>query len=118
MAFLLNDHPIETPHKCEVQPFIISRAERTADATMQLDIIASKRRVDIAWNMIEETKLLPIISELSSKSFHKITYPDPEFGDDHSIIVYRGDIKGEPTSVFSESGSRYWSGVKIALIEQ
>lgn len=118
MAFLIDDTPIKTPHSIEVSPFIISKAERTADGTMQMDIIASKRRIDIGWNMIQEVDIQPILSLLGSRSFHKITYPDPEYGDDHDIIAYRGDVVATPTSIYSPSGSRYWADVQIALIEQ
>ena len=115
MPMLLDGVQIKTPH-LEVGSFLLSKSERTADGTMTMDIIAEKRRLDLSWPVIEDTELQLIMSLLKSKTFHTVTYPDPEYGENHTIIAYRGDVSTEPGH--RVEGTRYWRDVSISLIEQ
>lgn len=115
MPMLLDGVQIKTPH-LEVGSFLISKSERTADGTMTMDIIAEKRRLDLDWPIIRDTDLQQILSLLKSKTFHTVTYPDPEHGEDHTITVYRGDAKSVPGH--KVEGTRYYTDVSISLIEQ
>lgn len=115
MPMLLDGVQIKTPH-LEVGSFLISKSERMADGTMAMDIIAEKRRLDLHWPLIKDVDLQQILSLLGSKTFHQVTYPDPEHGEDHTITVYRGDTKSVPGHRIE--GTRYYTDVSISLIEQ
>lgn len=115
MPMLLDGVQIKTPH-LEVGSFLISKSERTADGTMTMDIIAEKRRLDLTWPLIKDVDLQQILSLLKSKTFHTVTYPDPEYGEDRTITVYRGDVTTQ--AGHRVAGTRYWTDVSIALIEQ
>jgi hypothetical protein len=115
MPMLLDGMQIRTP-QLDVGTFVISKSERMADGTMAMDVIAEKRRLDLHWPLIKDVDLQQILSLLKSKTFHTVTYPDPEHGEDHTITVYRGDAKSVPGH--RVAGTRYWTDVSIALIEQ
>lgn len=115
MPMLIDGIQIKTP-QLEVGTFLISKAERTADGTMTMDIIAEKRRLDLRWPLIKDTELQQILSLLKSRTFHEVTYPDPEYGENHTIIAYRGDGRSVPGK--RVEGTRYWQDVSISLIEQ
>ena len=115
MPMLIDGIQIKTP-KLEVGGFEISKAERTSDGTMTKDVIAEKRRLDLTWPLIKDTDLQQILSLLKSKTFHTVTYPDPEHGEDRTITVYRGDAKAAPGH--KVEGTRYYTDVSISLIEQ
>lgn len=115
MPMLIDGIQIKTP-QLKVGTFLITKSERTADGTMTMDIIAEKRRLDLTWPIIRDTDLQQILSLLKSKTFHQVTYPDPEYGEDRTITVYRGDVTTE--TGHKVEGTRYWRDVSIALIEQ
>lgn len=115
MPMLIDGIQINAP-QLKVSSFLITKSERTADGTMTMDIIAEKRRLDLTWPIIKDTDLQQILSLLKSKTFHTVTYPDPEHGENHTITVYRGDVSTEPGH--RVEGTRYWRDVSIALIEQ
>jgi hypothetical protein len=115
MPMLLDGMQIRTP-QLDVGTFVISKSERMADGTMAMDIIAEKRRLDLTWPLIKDVDLQQILSLLKSKTFHTVTYPDPEHGEDRTITVYRGDAKAAPGH--KVEGTRYYTDVSISLIEQ
>ncbi|HHX29494.1 MAG TPA: hypothetical protein GX716_10885 [Firmicutes bacterium] len=115
MPMLIDGIQIKTP-QLNVGTFLITKSERTADGTMTMDIIAEKRRLDLDWPIIRDTDLQQILSLLKSKTFHTVTYPDPEHGEDRTITVYRGDVTTQ--AGHRVAGTRYWTDVSIALIEQ
>src|SRR5690606_41541117 len=76
----INGIPI-TPNPSSVERgiFRISNAERTADGTMMLEIIAVKRRVEIGWTHIRDSDykaLLVVIAQ--GGPGRQVRHPDPQ----------------------------------------
>jgi len=116
MPMYIDEIQIKTPTELKVGIFRLSKAERLASGKMVMDIIATKRRLDLSWEIIEDNELQKILDLLDSRVFHKVVYPDPQSGEEYPITAYVGDINQE---IFQERGGiRYWRDVSMALIEQ
>ncbi len=106
---------VKTPSDLKVGRFDISKSERASSGKMVMEIIATKRRVDVVWKMITDNELQKIIDTITAnKPFFVLEYPDA--GGSKTITCYSGDIV---TSLWhTKNGVRYWEEVNIAFIEQ
>ena len=106
---------VKAPSDLKVGRFDISKSERASSGKMVMEIIATKRRVDVVWKMITDSELQTIIDTITAnKPFFILEYPDA--GGSKTITCYSGDIV---TSLWhTKNGVRYWEEVNIAFIEQ
>jgi len=106
---------VKTPTELKIGRFDLSKSGRTASGKMVMDIIATKRRVDVVWKMLPDDELQKIIDTITAnKPFFSLEYPDA--GGTQTMTCYAGDII---TSLWhTKNGVRYWEEVSIAFIEQ
>ncbi len=106
---------VKTPTELKIGRFDLSKSGRTASGKMVMEVIATKRRVDVVWKMIKDSELQTIIDTITAnKPFFSLTYPDA--GGTKTMTCYAGDIV---TSLWhTKNGVRYWEEVSIAFIEQ
>ena len=106
---------VKAPSDLKVGRYDISKSERTSSGKMVMEIIATKRRVDVVWKMITDNELQTIIDTITAnKPFFTLEYPDA--GGSQTMTCYSGDII---TSLWHTiNGVRYWEEVSIAFIEQ
>jgi len=106
---------VKAPTELKVGRFNLSKSRRTASGKMVMDIIATKRRVDVVWKMLPDSELQKIINAITAnKPFFSLEYPDA--GEQKTMTCYVGDIV---TSLYHTIGGvRYWSDVSIPFIEQ
>jgi hypothetical protein len=106
---------VKTPSELKVGRFDITKSNRAASGKMMMELIATKRRVDVVWKMLTDTELEKIIDTITAnKPFFSLTYPDT--GGSKTMTCYAGDII---TSLWhTNNGVRYWEDVSIGFIEQ
>ena len=106
---------VKAPTDLKIGRFDLSKSGRTASGKMVMEIIATKRRVDVVWKMLTDTELEKIIDTITAnKPFFTLTYPDT--GGSKTMTCYAGDIV---TSLWhTKNGIRYWEEVSIPFIEQ
>jgi hypothetical protein len=106
---------VKAPTELKVGRFDLSKSGRTASGKMVMELIATKRRVDVVWKMLTDSELEKIIDTITAnKPFFTLTYPDA--GGTKSMTCYAGDII---TSLWhTKNGVRYWEEVSIGFIEQ
>ena len=106
---------VKAPTDLKIGRFDITKSSRTASGKMVMDIIATKRRVDVVWKMLPDDELQKIIDTIAAnKPFFYLTYPDT--GGSKTMTCYAGDIV---TSLWhTKNGVRYWEEVSIGFIEQ
>ena len=106
---------VKAPSDLKVGRYDISKSERTASGKMVMEIIDTKRRVDVVWKMLPDNDLQTIIDVITAnKPFFTLEYPDA--GGSQTMTCYSGDII---TSLWHTiNGVRYWEEVSIAFIEQ
>lgn len=106
---------VVNPAEIKVGQFDLTKSSRTASGKMVMELIATKRRVDVSWRMISDTDLNLIINTINThKPFFTLQYPD--VGGLKTMTCYVGDIN---TSIWhTVDGVRYWKEVTIPFIEQ
>ena len=106
---------VKTPSELKVGRFDITKSNRSASGKMMMELIATKRRVDVVWKMIADSDLQTIISTITAhKPFFSFEYPD--VGGTKTMTCYAGDIN---TSLWhTKNGVRFWEDVQISFIEQ
>jgi len=106
---------VKAPTELKVGRFDLSKSGRTASGKMMMEIIATKRRVDVVWKMLKDSELQQILDLITAnKPFFTLEYPDA--GGTKTMTCYAGDIV---TSLwYTKNGVRYWEEVSIGFIEQ
>jgi hypothetical protein len=106
---------VKTPSELKVGLFDITKSNRAASGKMMMELITTKRRVDVVWKMLTDSELQTIIDTITAnKPFFTLTYPDA--GGSATMTCYAGDIV---TSLWHTiDGVRYWQEVSIPFIEQ
>ena len=106
---------VKTPSELKVGRYDITKSNRAASGKMMMELIATKRRVDVVWNMLPDSDLKLIIDTITAnKPFFFLVYPDA--GGTKTMTCYAGDIN---TSLWhTKNGVRYWEEVSIGFIEQ
>ena len=106
---------VKTPNDIKIGRFDLSKSGRAASGKMMMDIIATKRRVDVVWKMLPDDELQKILDVINAnKPFFSLEYPDA--GSSQTMTCYSGDIV---TSLWhTKNGVRYWEEVSIPFIEQ
>jgi hypothetical protein len=106
---------VKTPSELKVGRFDITKSNRAASGKMMMELIATKRRVDVVWKMVADSELQTIIDTITAnKPFFSLEYPDA--GGTKSMTCYAGDVV---TSLWhTKNGVRYWEEVSIGFIEQ
>jgi hypothetical protein len=106
---------VKAPTDLKIGRFDLTKSGRTASGKMVMEVIATKRRVDVVWKMIKDSELQTIIDTITAnKPFFSLTYPDA--GGTKTMTCYAGDIT---TSLWhTVNGVRYWQEVSIPFIEQ
>ena len=109
------DVSVKAPSEVKIGRFDITKSNRTASGKMVMEIIATKRRVDVVWKMLTDSELQTIIDTITAnKPFFSLEYPDA--GGTKTMTCYAGDIV---TSLWhTKNGVRYWEEVSIGFIEQ
>ena len=106
---------VKAPTELKIGRFDLTKSSRTASGKMVMELIATKRRVDVVWKMLKDSELQQILDLITAnKPFFSLEYPDA--GGTQTMTCYAGDIL---TSLWhTKNGIRYWEEVSIAFIEQ
>ncbi len=106
---------VKAPTELKIGRFDLTKSGRTASGKMVMELIATKKRVDITWKMLPDSDLKKIIDTITdNKPFFSLEYPDA--GGTQTMTCYAGDIV---TSLWhTKNGVRYWEEVSIGFIEQ
>ena len=106
---------VKAPTDLKIGRFDLTKSSRTASGKMVMELIATKKRVDITWKMLPDNELQKIIDTITAnKPFFTLEYPDA--GGTKTMTCYVGDIT---TGLWHTIGGiRYWKEVSVPFIEQ
>lgn len=111
----LNGVALPNPGNIEVGRFNLTKSGRTASGLMTMEIIARKQSVTITYSHLPDSDLKAILDQLESRTFHTLTYPDPQAGA-ATLTVYAGDVAYKPFRKIG--GAWWWKEIVIPLIER
>lgn len=111
----INGVTIPAPTNYNVGIQDISKAERNARGTMIMEIIATKRKIDMTWMHLSKTQYQQLL-DLVSNTFFDVRYPDPQTGTSRTGTFYVGDRTLGGLDYID--GVMHWRDCKFSVIER
>lgn len=88
----INGVELKTPSSFSVGIQDISKAERNANGTMIIDRIATKRKIELGWEVLTAEEMATLLNKVSA-IFFNVEHEDPQENAIKSGIFYCGDRK-------------------------
>jgi hypothetical protein len=110
----INNVTIPTPSVYAVSVMDISRADRNANGEMILEIITTKRKIEMTWLYLSQSDLSALLGKISS-GFFTVEYVDPEDGVKTGTF-YVGDRKAG--AIDYQNGAIRWKDVGFNFIQK
>jgi hypothetical protein len=111
----INGVEIPSPSEFNIGIQDISKSERNASGTMIMEIITTKRKLELSYKYLTKDQLASLLSAINS-AFFTVTYTDPEDNAEKTITCYKGDRTCGVLD-FQNSIPRY-KDVKVNFIER
>lgn len=111
----VNGIVIATPDDFRVSINDIVKAERNTNGTMVIDLIATKRKLELNWTYLSSAELAALLASVAEILF-EVSYPDPQTGAERTGTFYKGDRNSE--GLMYKNGSMVWKGLKFNMIER
>lgn len=87
----VNGVALPTPSSLTVSVFdIYDSTDRDSTGTIHLDYIATKHKLECAWNFLTQEQMTMLLNAIRSISL-TVAYIDPATGQEKVIEVYKGD---------------------------
>lgn len=111
----INNVAIPAPTDYTVGIQDITKADRNARGTMIMEIIATKRKLDLMWMHLTKSEYQQLLN-LVAPAFFNVEYPDPQTGNLRTGVFYVGDrtIGG----LTYKDGEMQWRDIKFNVIER
>lgn len=78
--FKVNGKSLKAPKEISVSSETLDKAERTVDGTMVVDVIGTKRRVDVSWDYISQEDMTILTNAIGGDKFTEIAFHDNKTG--------------------------------------
>lgn len=105
---------VKKPTDFGVERFNLTKSGRVASGKMTMELVAKKRKLTFAYDVIAGKDLEKLLSILDTdKMFFPVAYV--ENGKQHTIVVYVGAIKYKK---FRSDQGWYWKNLTFDLIQQ
>lgn len=111
----INGVDLPTPSEFSVSIQDVVNAERNARATMIMELIGVKQKIELSWAFLTAAQLSQVLTAVKPL-FFTVTYPDPETNTTRTATFYKGD-RPAPMMDFRSGIARY-QDVKFSLIER
>ena len=106
---------IVSPDKFKISHFNLTKANRTADGTMVMELIAKKEKFSFTYYYLTGTDLAQLVTLLFGDDlFFDLTYTRNDI--EYTKTVYVGEIKYEEG--ITQTGQEVWKNIDFNLIEQ
>ena len=89
-------------------------SNRASDGTMTRDVIATKRKLEMAWGILKWPEISAILQLMKDPTF-SVYFPDPMEGTYLTKYFYVGNRPAP--AILSNNGEIYWKGLSISLVE-
>ena len=118
MDFLLiNGKAIKPPKEITVSPEVLATSERTADGTLVVDIIGTKRKVDANWEYLSAEDMMTLQKETGGGAFTELTFHDNATGELVTIAARSDGITYMPHYDWAR-GRIMWKSVSLSFKER
>ena len=111
----INNVTIPTPSSFTPGIQDISQAERNANGTMIIERIATKRKLEMSYNVLTAAEAATVLQAVSGV-FFTVEYPDPQTAALRTGTFYCGDRNIGAMDI--KNGVVRWKDLKFNLVER
>jgi len=111
----INGVVVKSPDVFQASVNDIVKAERNSGGTMVIDLVATKRKLELGWTYLSAVELATLLAKVSAILF-EVSYPDPVTGAERTGTFYKGDRSCEGLTY--KNGAMIWKGLKFNVIER
>lgn len=115
--FRINGKAFKSPAEISISPEHLDKAERTMDGTMVIDVIGTKKKVDVSWKYLSKEDLQILSSETGSDRFSDISFHNKETGELETIQARAENLTYMPYYDWSKE-KLMWKSVSISFKEK
>ena len=112
--FKINGKIVKSPKEITISPEHLDNAERTLDGTMVIDIIGTKKKVDVSWEFLCKEDMTTLTTETGSDKFSEITFHDNKTGELTTITARAENLTYMPYYDWTK-GQLIWKSVSVSF---
>lgn len=115
--FKINSKTIKAPTEITCSADSLDKEERTVDGTMVVDLVGSKRKLEVSWEYLSKEDMKLLATETKSGTFVTVTYNDSTTGELTSMTARAKDLQYQPYYDWAKS-RLMWKGVSVSFVER
>ena len=115
--FKINGKKIKAPTVLTVSPEVLDKAERTVDGTMVVDIVGTKRIVDVSWEYLSKEDMTVLTKAVGGDKFAEITFHDNGTGDLVTMTARSEGLTYAPHYDWAKA-KLMWKSVSVSFTER
>ena len=115
--FKINGKVIRAPTELAVSFETLDKAERTVDGTMVVDIIGTKRKVDVSWEYLSKEDMTTLTKAIGGDKFAEIAFHDNTTGSLVTMTARSEGITYQPHYDWAK-GKIMWKSVSVTFTER
>ena len=118
MEFLrLNGKAIKAPKEITISPENLDKAERTMDGTMVVDIIGTKRKIDVSWEYLSKEDMTILANATRKETFTQVTFHEKTTAEFITITARAEGLTYSPFYDWAKD-KLLWKGVAVTFKEK
>lgn len=115
--FKINGKKIKAPTELTVSPEVLDKAERTVDGTMVVDVIGTKRIVDVSWEYLSKEDMTVLTKAVGGDKFAEITFHDNGTGNLVTMTARSEGLIYAPHYDWAKA-KLMWKSVSVSFTER
>lgn len=115
--FKINGKEIKPPKEITISPEVLDKSERTADGTLVVDIIGTKRKIDLSWEYMSLEDMARLQTEIGGGAFSEIAFHDNATGELITITARSDGLTYMPHYDWAKS-KLMWKSVMLSFKER
>ena len=115
--FRVNGVKIKAPTEITISPENLDKAERTMDGTMVVDVIGTKRKIDVNWEYLSKEDMTTLAHATRNSVFTVVTFHDKHTGELITMTARGEGLTYSPHYNWAK-GTLLWKSVAISFKER
>lgn len=115
--FKVNGKKIKAPTDITISPELLDKAERTVDGTMVVDVVATKRKVDVSWEYLSKEDMTTLTKTIGIDKFVTISFHDNGTGSLITMTARSEGLTYQPHYDWAKA-KIMWKQVSVSFVEK
>lgn len=114
MMISINSVQMPTPTTFQIGITDLTKTERNANGGLIIEVIATKRKLDLSYNYLSATSFSTLLNAISASTF-SVTYPDAQTAVDRTATFYCSEKNAG--AIDYQNGIMRYKDVKLTFTE-